>query len=848
MTETPDNPDKAPAGEPAATPETPAATPETPEATAATPVAPPSEPEPAPATPAAPAPAVPPAAPEVSLPSTAVLGGYLMLLSGSIVIFELLLTRLFALLLVIHLANLALALALLGIGFGATAFHLFPGLVSRERLASRLGWIAALQGLSMGAAVAIALRVEFTKQWDDSAANIGQWNMRWTELINEDTLLATLPILMLPFFFGGLGFSAIFKLARDRIGGLYAADLWGGAVGSALFIPLLRILAGPDTVFAAVLACAIAGVLVFWTARRRGPQFAMVALALVAVAGIVASASGHEILKVVHTAGYPESNVTYREWTPVARLSVHKVPNGMRHSIVLDTSSGSEIVRTQGRLNAMARAADRAIPFRLVNKRAPVAIIAASAGNDVAVAQHYGFEDITAIDIAGRIFGIVREQYGDLPFNPYVGKHVREVDADGRAGIMHSHRKYGVIQMRWANLNNAAGIISNAWSPALLETQQAFETYLRHLRPDGVIAFSKGPRSTELMSSAAAALRRFGVRRPHRAMALIAGSEGHTLIIRPHEFTKAETDQLRQLVRSMGGTIKIDPGRARPAKAQLKTQVITDDRPYRDTPENMLGGLRRVFGGKFGSVLSRINMMLWIQALALLAAGILFVGVPLLWRGRRELRGMSGRAGPLAYASAIGYAYLAIETVLIHDLILFVGHPTYAITLVILVMLLGSGFGSTRAGRVPVERLERSLRIALGAAMVLALLQARVLPGLYAEFLLGSPLAVRLVVVGVSLLPLGYFMGMSFPLALRILPPAGGEMVPWMWALNGWMSVVATMASVFVSRQLGFSAALYVAIAFYGIAFLLVGRLGKVGLRQAPAEPQTPAPAAQAVA
>src|SRR4029453_15170487 len=82
------------------------------------------------------------------LPSTRSLSACLFLASGAIVVFELLLTRLFALVLFAPLANLGISLALLGIGIGATALHLFPGLVPREKLGSRVGWLVLLAGLS----------------------------------------------------------------------------------------------------------------------------------------------------------------------------------------------------------------------------------------------------------------------------------------------------------------------------------------------------------------------------------------------------------------------------------------------------------------------------------------------------------------------------------------------------------------------------------------------------------------------------------------------------------------------------------------------------------------------------
>lgn len=71
------------------------------------------------------------------------LGAILFLLSASLIIYELVIVRIFAVVLFAHFANLAISLALLGIGFGATLLHLRPSLVPGDRLQHRLGILAA---------------------------------------------------------------------------------------------------------------------------------------------------------------------------------------------------------------------------------------------------------------------------------------------------------------------------------------------------------------------------------------------------------------------------------------------------------------------------------------------------------------------------------------------------------------------------------------------------------------------------------------------------------------------------------------------------------------------------------
>jgi len=196
----------------------------------------------------------------------------------------------------------------------------------------------------------------------------------------DENLALVVPVLMLPFFFGGLGFSAVFKLGREQIGGLYAADLWGGALGGALFIPVLAIVAGPDTAFVAagLAACAALGPL--WSSRSRALSTVAAVLIAVAASAAVASASGHELLKVRYTAGFDESEIVYREWTPVARVAIHKHRTRQRDEIVLDTTSSSVVIDSEARRREMLAYADRTIPFHIVDKRRPVAIIAAAAG------------------------------------------------------------------------------------------------------------------------------------------------------------------------------------------------------------------------------------------------------------------------------------------------------------------------------------------------------------------------------------------------------------------------------------------------------------------------------------
>ena len=69
--------------------------------------------------------------------------------------------------------------------------------------------------------------------------------------------------------------------------------------------------------------------------------------------------------------------------------------------------------------------------------------------------------------------------------------------------------------------------------------------------------------------------------------------------------------------------------------------------------------------------------------------------------------------------AGIGIGFMMVEVSQMERLIVFLGHPTYALTVVLFILLLASGLGSLSTDRIPPDALARS------AAARLALLLSR---------------------------------------------------------------------------------------------------------------------------
>ncbi|HLY92196.1 MAG TPA: hypothetical protein VKQ89_02970, partial [Candidatus Angelobacter sp.] len=223
--------------------------------------------------------------------------------------------------------------------------------------------------------------------------------------------------------------------------------------------------------------------------------------------------------------------------------------------------------------------------------------------------------------------------------------------------------------------------------------------------------------------------------------------------------------------------------------------------------ENILAGTGHGMDWRINLGIVVLGMLLIISALAVLA----FLILPLaLHRGNAHQQ----KTGVLAllYFIAVGFGYILVEISLIQRFVLFLGHPTYALTVVVFLLLLSSGAGSVAARR----RITTANRIValLCAIAVLIALDVVILPWLLAAAV-GLPFVVKLILSALVLAPLGFLMGMPFPTGLRLVPT-----VEWAWALNAAASVLGSVLAMIIAIHFGLSITLSCAAVAYALAAL----------------------------
>jgi hypothetical protein len=345
---------------------------------------------------------------------------------------------------------------------------------------------------------------------------------------------------------------------------------------------------------------------------------------------------------------------------------------------------------------------------------------------------------------------------------------------------------------------------------------------------------------------AAEALHRQGVEEPASQLAVLRDWQVGMILVKNGAYSPAELQTIRGFSRARGLDLVALPGLAEaeanrfnlldePVYYRAFQQLLTDpqaayaaqtydvapptdDRPFffhffkwsqTGAVLQQLGRIWLPWGG------SGYFVLIALFVVALLTSSVLILLPLAVSRKRGEvLEGPKGRT--LAYFGLLGLGFLLVEIPLMQRFILFLDQPVYAFAAVLASILFFSGLGSLAAPRLSLDRTLPLLALA-------ALLYPVGLPPLLGA-LMGVPLGLRLLVTAVCLAPLGFLMGTPFPSGLAWLRQRAPDMVPWAWAVNGCLSVLASMLAAMIALSAGFSWVLATGALAYAGAWLTLRR------------------------
>jgi SAM-dependent methyltransferase len=784
---------------------------------------------------------------------------------------EIVLTRIFSVTLWYHFAFLVISLALLGSGAAGVWLFLLPQTFGGDSAPRRLPWLALGYALTTLAAFLLYQQIPLTV--DGLREGLDTEEGLW--------LLLVYTTLTIPFIFAGATIALALKHYQAQAGRMYFADLVGASLGCLLSVLLLDQLGGAGAIPAVSLLGLLSALCLSLGHPSNRPRWIIGGLLTLGVVALVAQVNS-PWLTLQLSKTYNNDEPILEEWNAFSRITLYEddwaIPFGWgisqtyfrqpdvrdpgHYMILIDEKAGTPIQRHNWNNGQedwatvdFLRYDVTALPYYL-RPGADVFIVGPGGGRDVLTALLFEADQIVGVEVNSIIVDLVKHQYPDYAGHIYSRPNVEIQVDDARTYLAAHDAEFDIIQASLIDTFAASSAGAFALSENGIYTVEAFEEYYDHLKPDGMVNFSRwyyaeGPAETlRMVSVGLQAWENQGISDPSQHIIVLANltpdrivDEGLAgMLLKKSPFTPAEIETIWAQAEALEFAVLYAPGVIDPSSSPVAEFVLSQDRqafidsypldisPATDNRPFFFNVVRfsdlgqdefsksAIYG--FGAEATRI-LIVTLGITILLA--LLLIILPLGLGYGQALRSQGGGVF-IGYYAMLGLGFILVEIPMLQKLNLYLGNPTYALVLVLFSLLLFSGIGAYFTQQVKRESMLTMIRYGIAALLVLVLLYAFALPSLL-RATQGLPLEGRALLVVVMLMPAGLLMGRPFPLGLRYVEAIGaGQLMPWLWAANGTLSVVGSVSATILAIQVGFNGAFVVGVAAYAIAWLLTWR------------------------
>jgi spermidine synthase len=799
-----------------------------------------------------------------------------LLIALSTLVLELMLTRVFDIVLVPNLAYFVVTAAVFAFGMAGIYATLHP-VAPDQDISGLLFWRCVI----LAAVTALLIPL------------ISFLPLDYTRIIRYpvQTVLSFLVLyvaLVVPFFLAGSVLIAAFSKYAARIQRLYFWDLIGAGLGSILVIPFISPI-GPGGLMLWAAALALLAAAMF--ASSRTLTVTAVALALVAFAlPILKYPSYIDFTQHMDKRGVKEAldegrgefvrwdpiskvNIIDETWTPKISRPWH--PSGDRKAIQYDGGNQtSYFYKFDGDLAALRARLDQdkskvaeqfwqlgVLPSHYLKRDSGqnVLVIGSAGGQETKAALVYGAAHVDSVELVPTVVELGTGRYssyiGDLFHNP----RVTVQSGEGRSFLRHSNKIYDIIQIFSNHTSSSIAQGTGAVSPVYLQTAEAYQEYFSHLAPNGILHINHHvyPR---MITTASVAWKRMG-RTDFASHVLVFASPTDmslpTMLISMQPWTAQQVAELSAFL----SPLESPPGdRLFIVENPLdrKASFLSGDFYSGDFPDALADSMavwvtprsdNLPFFGNMRKTARTLepdpanfldpgtayieNIMLikgvptdWIHLISTAVASLLFIGlfvlIPLKFSKVGKEEGTT--AVPLlVYFSCLGAGFIMLELVFIQKFTHLIGSPLYTYSTVIFTMLFAAGVGSAVSEKMGIDP-QRRWRLPFIGVLLTGTALVLLYP-LLSHAALSLGIVGRVAASAAMMFPLGFFLGMPFPLGVLAITNHPRGAVAWAWGMNGLFTVVGGLVSVLISMAFGFNAAIVTALALYALAFLAFGRL-----------------------
>ena len=672
-------------------------------------------------------------------------------------------------------------------------------------------------------------------------------------------------LLIVPFFLAGVLLAEVYRMFPALSARIYSADLIGAAAGSLIAIPYLNIFGGISTNLVLGGMASLAALLFAMGGEIKSNKGLIISAVSLSILSVLFALNMVGVLRLDIPIGANPAKEIYdalssfkgkvieTKWSPFGRTDLVAFSDYPDHmDIYIDGTAGSPMYRFNGNVNDPGTAINNLktsfpgyFPFFHLQEeeRNNALIIGPGGGRDILLVLMGGVEKVTAVEINRDIVDMVRS-YSYFNGGIYTDLDNVTIAVDeGRSFLRRQNEKYDIIMLSLPVTNTSRSLEGYALTENFIFTTESINDYLNHLTDEGrlVVVGHNDAEILRLLSLSLDALHKKGIGTESGMNQIyIVGSDDYLVfVLKKNPFDPLRVIPMYQTLHrlQLESSLSYFPyvgkmGAINPALMALAGGMIAfedfanmvKERGYDISPVTD----NNPFFYKFDVGMPKtVSLVFWSSTILLLI--IMFI--PALYRRRNATQKEAifkntpfldkGLFRSAALFSMMGVGFMLIEISLIQRFVLFLGYPVLSLAVLLCSLLGGAGMGGLWSGRFAPDKIYLGIAMSSISIVVIVLFYTFLLPIIF-NHLLGLDLVNRVFVSIFLLIPIGFLLGIPFPLGIRWLKTHSLENhIPWMWGINGISSVLGSSMTIVVAISLGFTEALLVSTGCYLIIFLM---------------------------
>ncbi len=775
----------------------------------------------------------------------------IFLISAGALSFEITLTRISSVIFAFNYVFVILSLAILGLGCGGIfAFYKWRNQQIKiiDNIYNTLSFYGSLFALSVSIFIVLTTLVPF--------------------------FISTLPffiISFMPFFFTGFILAIIFRAFPEESFKIYAFDLLGAAAGAILAVLALNYFEGVEIVLLISILGLIAAFLFLKRDNRRRASLKKIsAIIIIAIFCILLFLTNTLIgfLGEIPIRNEPhkdlsnllanfDSEIIESRWSAFGRVDLVKhLDDDSQMSLFIDGAAGTPMYKSDGNIDDvyykkgdidfLVKNLAGAFPFLFLNddEKDNMLIIGPGGGWEVLLGLTNGVGNITGVEVNKDFVEIVKD-YKDYNGGIYTDfDNVNIIVGEGREYIRSTQEKFDIIMISIPLTKSSRSIEGYSLTENYLLTTESIKDYYNNLTEEGriIVVLHDSIEIMRFITTSLAALEKLGINNSQAMTHIYTVGEKMkpVVILKKNPFSSSEIDKRHDFMHIIGldtaktylpyieqeiYTMEYADGATMMhqmfnnslvalSKGEIDLKEFINRSAYDISPSS---DNRPFF---FDSKPGIPNNLFLLFVIVLLVNSSVII-IPLtFWKAEK------GFIKLILLFLLLGVGFMMIEIAFFQKLTFYMGSPTISLALIIASLLIGMGVGSFLGKKIYKTQNIKRLVLFSFLIFITAIGLFFTIPFIMNN-LTEAGILIKAIVISILLIPLGFILGILFPTGINLAKEMGFEdSIPWLYGINGTMSVLGSIAAIIISTTTGFSASLILGSLFY-LAIALIFIFGK---------------------